>query len=225
MVSASYIKKQFKNKDLFNTALTHKSWVNENHKIRQSNERLEFLGDAVLEFIVSSEIFTMFPDKEEGFLTSLRASLVNTQNLSIVSKKIGLGEMLYLSRGEKEGGGHENISLLADSVEALIGAIYLDRGISAVKKFISDNLLSSLPEKLKNPLKDPKSRLQEEVQSYGFPPPKYLVTGQSGPDHSKIFRVDVVVDYKVLANGSGKSKNEAEQVAAQKGLDKMKEKR
>src|SRR3989344_6126521 len=117
----------FKNKELLKQALTHRSWVNENPKERGSNERLEFLGDAILEFLVSKEIYLRFPDKEEGYLTALRANLVNTQNLAKIAEKLKVGDKLFLSKGEEDGGGRENPSLLADTVEAIIGAIYIDQ--------------------------------------------------------------------------------------------------
>ena len=118
--------KNFKNKSLLDLALTHRSWVNEHKGVRTSNERLEFLGDAVLEFVVSKEIYKKFPDKEEGYLTALRANLVNTVSLTEIAKKLNLGSILYLSKGEEESGGRTNPSLLADTVEAIIGAIFID---------------------------------------------------------------------------------------------------
>lgn len=212
------IKKLFKDKDIFDQALTHRSWVNENPGKRGTNERLEFLGDAILEYIVSKEIFRMFPDKEEGFLTSLRANLVNTKNLSILAKRIGLGDHIYLSKGEIESGGKENQSLLADTVEAIIGALFIDQGLSKAEEFIIQNILIDAEKMSKSPLKDPKSYLQEQVQSKGLQAPKYNVVDEVGPDHNKIFTVEVVIDNKPEANGQGKSKSEAEQNAATKAL-------
>lgn len=216
----SKLENLFKNIEFFKNALTHKSWVNENPKKRESNERLEFLGDAILEFIVSKEIYAKLPKKEEGYLTALRASLVNTVNLAKLAERLKVGKMLYLSKGEEETGGRKNPSILANTVEAIIGALYLDGGISAAEKFIKDNLLSELPQKTSQPLKDAKSRLQELVQAKGFPAPKYNVIEEKGPDHSKIFTVEVVVNNKAWAKGSGKNKSEAAQSAAQKALEK-----
>lgn len=209
----------FTSKELLTLALTHKSWVNEHPGIRESNERLEFLGDAVLEFVVSKELYAQFPDKEEGFLTALRANLVNTVNLAQVANKLQIGSLLYLSKGEEDGGGRENTSLLADTMEALIGGIFLDRGIEAAEDFIQQNLLTEVDEKVKGPLKDPKSLLQEYVQAQGFMAPKYSVTKEEGPDHNKTFYMTVSVNGSVWGVGSGKNKAESAQNAAQNALD------
>lgn len=215
---------KFNNQDLFQQALTHRSWINENKNQRESNERLEFLGDAVLEFVVSDAIYNQFPDKEEGFLTALRANLVNTVSLSEVAKNLDLGKMLFLSKGEDDGGGRENPSLLADTVEAIIGALFIDQGLSASKEFIENHLLTHLDERMAQPLKDAKSRLQELVQSQGHKTPKYQVVEESGPDHAKHFVIQALVDDKPAGRGEGKSKNEAEQAAAQSALAQLSEK-
>jgi ribonuclease-3 len=218
MTDISILKKLFKNKELLNQSLTHKSWVNEHPGQRGSNERLEFLGDAILEFFVSEELFKHFPNKEEGYLTSLRASLVNTSNLAEIAKKLSIGKEIFLSKGEDEGGGRENQSLLADTLEAVIGALYLDQGLKATENFIHDNLLKDVGEKIKKPLKDPKSRFQEYVQAKSFPAPRYQVVEESGPDHAKKFTVEVLVNKKPISRGTGKSKAEAEQAAAEIAL-------
>lgn len=212
----------FKNHDLLDQALTHRSWVNEHKKVRQSNERLEFLGDAILEFVVSRELYTSFPNKEEGFLTALRANLVNTLALAEVAQKLELGQAIYLSRGEEEGGGRQNPSLLADCVEAIIGALFIDGGLAKAEAFIKANILASLPQKLKEPLKDPKSQLQEFVQSKSLPTPRYRVVKEEGPDHNKKFEVEVEVAGEVWGRGGGKSKAAAEQEAAKEALSKKK---
>lgn len=217
------IKSIFNNPDLFEQALTHKSWVNEHTGVRASNERMEFLGDAILEFVVSKEIYQSFPDKEEGYLTALRANLVNTVNLAEVAKTLSLGEQLYLSRGEDDGGGRTNPSLLADTVEAIIGALYIDQGLDAVYEFIKSNLLIQVEEKTKTNLKDPKSRIQEYLQAKAMPAPKYKVISESGPDHDKQFVIQVVVNNEAIGEGSGKSKSEAEQRAAESALSKLSE--
>ncbi len=214
----------FKNQELLDQALTHKSWVNENLGVRGSNERLEFLGDAVLEFVISAEIFRKFPDKEEGFLTALRSSLVNTENLASVAIKLNVGEKIYLSKGEEESGGRTNSSLLADTVEAIIGALYMDQGLEYATKFIMDNIAAEIPEKIEQPLKDPKSRLQEYVQSMSFPTPNYRVVEETGPDHSKHFEIEVFVNGDSWGKGEGKSKSLAEQAAAKNALDNHLEK-
>ncbi|MCJ7805883.1 ribonuclease III [Patescibacteria group bacterium] len=219
MTDIDKLKELFKNQELLEQALTHKSWLNEHPGKRGSNERLEFLGDAVLEFLVSKEIFTRFPNEEEGYLTALRANLVNTQNLAILAKKLNVGKAIYLSRGEEEGGGRTNESLLADTIEAIIGALFMDSGIDAAEGFIEVNLLPEIEEKVKEPLKDAKSRLQETVQSKSLPAPKYQVVQESGPDHSKDFVVEVSVNGKKVGRGEGKSKAVAEQEAAQKALE------
>ncbi|HLD92077.1 MAG TPA: ribonuclease III [Patescibacteria group bacterium] len=208
----------FKDKNLLKQALTHRSWVNENVKNLGTNERLEFLGDAILEFIVSKDIYKRFPDKEEGYLTSLRANLVNTKNLASLAKNIGIGKEIYLSKGEEDGGGRENPSLLADTVEAIIGGLFLDQGLAAAEKFIEENILVDVEKKTKNSLKDPKSLLQEKIQSKGLSAPKYQVLEEVGPDHNKVFTIEVIIDNKRVAKGTGKSKSEGEQDAAIQAL-------
>jgi len=209
----------FTNKNLFDLALTHRSWVNEHKGKRTSNERLEFLGDAVLEFIVSRELYKTFPDKEEGYLTALRSNLVNTNFLAEIAENLNLGDMIYLSKGEEETGGRTNLSLLADTVEAIIGALFIDQGLSASEEFINKNLLIDLEKRAKLPLKDAKSLLQEYVQSRSLPTPKYKVIKEEGPDHNKKFKIEVIVNEKSWGTGLGKSKAIAEQEAAKSTLD------
>jgi ribonuclease III len=216
----SRLKEDFKNKDLIQTALTHRSWVNEHKNQFRSNERLEFLGDAILEFVVSEIIYKKYEDKEEGYLTALRARIVNTVSLSEVSEKLQLGKYLYLSKGEEETGGRENQSLLADCVEAVIGAIYLDRGLTECERFIQTYFLNDLDKISQEPLKDPKSLFQENIQAKGYTTPKYKVISEEGPDHNKTFTIEVTVDGKVMGNGTGKNKNEAAQNAAKSALSK-----
>jgi len=208
----------FKNKDLLTQALTHKSWVNEHPCDRDSNERLEFLGDAILEFVITETLFEKFPKHQEGYLTALRSNLVNTQNLANLAIKLGIGETLYLSKGEEEGGGRKNPSLLADTVEAIIGALFIDSGLDTVSGFIKEHLVTEIPDKVSGPLKDPKSRLQEYVQSKGLPAPKYKVIEEAGPDHDKQFIVEVIIKNDSWAKGEGKSKSLAEQEAAENAL-------
>lgn len=223
MTDIKKLKESFKNPELFDLALTHRSWVNEHKGVRTHNERLEFLGDAVLEFVVSKEIYTKFQDKEEGYLTALRANLVNTVSLSEIAKNLNLGDILYLSKGEEDSGGRTNTSLLADTVEAIIGAIFLDRGVVAAEKFIRENLLDNLDARAKSPLKDSKSVLQEHVQSLSLPAPKYVVSDETGPDHNKTFTIQVLVNGDVWGVGQGRSKSLAEQEAATNAiLDKVK---
>lgn len=213
--------KLFTNQKLYLQALTHRSWVNENDGDRGTNERIEFLGDAVLEFVVSKAIYDKYPNEEEGYLTALRANLVNTKNLSQVAEKLKIGEEIFLSKGEIEGGGRTNNSLLADTVEAIIGALFLDQGIEASKKFIEKNILIDVDKKASLPLKDPKSLLQEKVQAKNLPAPKYQVVSEEGPDHNKMFTVEVIINNQPTAKGVGKSKSEAEQDAASSALKSM----
>lgn len=218
MTETEKLTKLFKDQGLLEQAYTHKSWVNENQNKRESNERLEFLGDAILEFIVSKEIYLIFPNKEEGYLTTLRSNLVNTKNLAHIAEKLGIGEKIYLSRGEEESEGRKNPSLLADTLEAVIGALFLDQGMDITYEFVSKHLLSEVPEKISKPLKDAKSRFQEYVQSKGHPAPIYKVIKASGPDHNKKFIVEVLVSGKPKGRGAGKNKNSAAQGAAKNAL-------
>jgi ribonuclease-3 len=217
-MSIDQLKNIFKNQSTLDLALTHKSWVNENPDKRRSNERLEFLGDAILEYVVSKELFKKYPEKEEGFLTALRANLVNTTNLAKVARNLEIGKSLHLSKGEEESGGRENKSLLANSVEAIIGALFVDGGLGPTQKFIEENLLNNLDEITSKPLKDAKSRLQEIIQSDNGHAPKYRVIDETGPDHNKKFTVEVLIGDKSIGQAQGKSKSEAEQEAAKIAL-------
>lgn len=215
------IKQLFTDKNNLEHALTHKSWVNENPNVRTSNERLEFLGDAVLEFVVSKELFSKFKNKEEGYLTALRANLVNTIHLASVAKSLNVSTKLYLSKGEEDGGGRENPSILANTIEAIIGALYIDSGIDAAESFIKETVLINIEQKINEPLKDPKSRLQELVQAQGHSTPKYEVVDESGPDHDKSFTIQVLVDADVVGTGVGRNKSTAAQNAAQNALENL----
>ena len=211
-----------KDSKLLQVALTHRSYLNENHQSTEHNERLEFLGDAVLELAVSEYLYQRFPDKPEGDLTSYRASLVKTSTLAELSEDIDLGSRLRLSKGEEQSGGRSNKSLLANTSEAVIGAIYLDQNFSAVKKFLEIHLFPKLAHIIKLGLhKDHKSTLQELVQSSGHDSPEYNVTKETGPDHDKQFTISVTVGQKVIASGSGKSKQSAQQSAAREALEKL----
>lgn len=212
------MKNLFNNKNLLDQALTHRSWVNEHKGQRESNERLEFLGDAILEFVVSREIYTNFPDKEEGYLTALRANIVNTTSLANVAEKLDIGSHIFLSKGEEDGGGRKNQSLLADTVEAIIGALFIDQGLPSAEEFIKKNIIVDLKKKAEEPLKDAKSMLQELVQSQSLPTPKYKVAKEDGPDHAKRFVIEVLVGTSSWGKGEGKSKALAEQEAARQAL-------
>ncbi|KKR77028.1 MAG: Ribonuclease 3 [Candidatus Levybacteria bacterium GW2011_GWA2_40_8] len=204
-------------------ALTHRSYLNEVKIKLSSNERLEFLGDSVLSLLVSEYLFDKYKNLDEGMLTNLRSLLVNKKNFSDVAKEIDLGKYLKLSKGEEESGGRNNPSLLADSFEALVGALFLDQGMEAVKAFVNPILLPKAEIFMKeNALKDPKSLLQEMIQSRKHNSPRYKVLSEKGPAHARIFTVGVYLDDELLGQGLGRSKQEAEEEAAEIALDKLK---
>lgn len=212
----------FRDKNLLEQALTHRSYLNENRdRPLVSNERLEFLGDAVLSIIVSNFLFQKFGQSSEGDLTSLRSALVKTQTLAKVAKNLHLGEYLLLSRGEEEGGGRKNPAILADAFEALIGSIFLDGGLDKTSIFLANNLLPLLPEIMKSRLlKDYKSLFQEKLQATKRISPTYKVLKTTGPAHDRIFTIGVFGEKK-LGQGQGHSKQEAEQEAARAALEKL----
>lgn len=214
---------EFLNKDLLKQSVVHRSYLNEHPDFGlPHNERLEFLGDAVLEIIVTEYLFHRFPETPEGDLTNWRASLVNAKMLSEISKEIGLEDFLYLSRGEaKDKNTKARQYILANAIEALIGAIYLDQGIRASRKFIKKNILVKLDHILSNQLYiDPKSRFQEKAQEEIGTTPHYKVLSEYGPDHEKIFEVGLYVGEELVAKGKGSSKQEAQIEAAKKGIKK-----
>lgn len=212
-----------KNKKLLEEALTHRSYLNEVKEKISSNERLEFLGDSILSFIVSDYLFNNYPEFNEGKLTNLRSLLVNTKMLADMAKECNLGQMLRLSKGEEESGGRNNPSLLADTFEAFIGALFLDRRIEEVQKFINLTVIPRADEFIqKNLLKDPKSRLQELVQAKKQTSPLYKVIEEEGPAHSKTFTVGVYVGEKLYGTGTGHSKQTAEENAALSALEYLK---
>lgn len=212
---------EFKNKDLLKEALTHRSYLNENPSWAvPHNERLEFLGDAVLELATTETLFEQFPKEPEGKLTTLRAALVNYQMLAKLSKQISLENFLLMSRGEAKDTGRARAVILANAMEALIGAIYLDGGYGEAKKFVEKFILPETSEVLQKKLyKDPKSLLQEKSQAELKVTPTYRLLSESGPDHQKIFVVGVYLDDKKISEGKGFSKQEAEVDAARKALD------
>lgn len=218
---------KFKNEDLLMTALSHRSSLNEptsGTKAKDSYERFEFLGDAVLELATTEFLFDKFPNEQEGILTAYRSSLVKTTTLAKVARELELGKKMYMSKGEEATGGRENDGLLADVFEAVVGAIYLDQGFEAVKKFLNDQLFPKFAEiKDKKLYRDSKSVLQEVVQAKGLPTPTYSVIEESGPDHDKTFVIEVEVDGGVVGKGTGKSKQFAQQQAAREALDKLEE--
>jgi len=215
---------KFKNQNLLKEALTHRSYLNENPMWRfPHNERLEYLGDAVLELAVTEFLYKKFPSYEEGTLTSLRAALVNYQMLSRVARAISLENYLLLSRGEAKDMGKAREVILANAVEALLGAIYLDQGYAVAADLVEKIVMVHLDEIIKYELyKDPKSRLQEIVQEKIKVTPTYRVLKESGPDHQKNFLVGVFFGEKMVAQGEGSSKQEAELKAAEAALSKLK---
>jgi len=214
----------FKNMELIDIALTHSSFAHEARDgITKNNERLEFLGDAVLELVISSFIFKNFTELPEGELTKLRASVVCETSLSKISRRLKVGNYIKLGKGEENTGGRERDSILADTFEAIIGAIYLDGGISEAEKFIISNMKDSIFE-MKDSFKmnDCKTYLQELIQKNSKSPIEYDVIDEIGPAHNKKFIVHVVHDNLVLGSGEGKSKKEAEQNAAYNAIKKIK---
>lgn len=214
---------KFKNKHLLEQSFVHRSYLNETNKKLSSNERLEFLGDSVISFVVSQHLFNKYPGFDEGVLTNLRALLVNTKSLAQVARELNFGSLLLLSKGEEESKGRQNQSLLADSFEAFTGALFLDQGISVVSDFLSKVLLPKADEYVKNKsFKDPKSLLQEKVQSKKQNSPIYKVIREQGPAHAKIFTVGAFIDNVLMGKGEGKSKQEAEENAAKQALANLK---
>ena len=210
----------FTNKDLLLQALTHRSYLNENPTFRVGhNERLEFLGDAVLELVVTEELYAKFPDRPEGDLTSFRAALVNAKMLAEVSGEIDLNGSLLLSRGEAKDVGRARQYILANAMEALIGAIYLDGGYDTAKDFLMRVAMPHLSEVLEKKLyKDPKSLFQEEAQERVNITPTYEVIREWGPDHDKHFVVGIFLGEELVAEGEGASKQTAQEEAARMGL-------
>lgn len=211
----------FLDKQLIETALTHSSFANERGPGVQYNERLEFLGDAVLSIVVSDYIFKNLTDMPEGELTRVRATLVCEKSLCDLARAIHLGDYLRLGRGEDLSGGRDRPSILADAFEAVIAAIYLDGGMEAASAFILRNMSSLLSNRTYTPFVDYKTRLQEIVQQNPEDQLEYRLAGEEGPDHAKIFTVQVILDNNVFSAGRGRSKKAAEQDAAKEALRLM----
>lgn len=211
---------EFSNPALLRQALTHKSFTNENPGVNEDNQRLEFLGDAVIGLVIAEAVMTRLPGADEGELTQRRALLVRESSLAEMARRIRLGDFLLLGRGEELNNGRERPSILADAVEAVVGAVYLDRGYDAAR----DAVLGWIEPQLvlisggAQPI-DVKTHLQEILQAKGAPMPCYNVVSEDGPDHEKTFEVEISVGEKVLARGLGRSKKEAEKDAARRALD------
>lgn len=215
---------KFPDIDILTEAFVHKSYVNEHRgKGLRNNERLEFLGDAVLELAATDFLFKKFPRQQEGKLTSYRSALVKGKHLAEVSKELGLGQYLFLSHGEEKSGGRNKTYLLANVMEALIGAIYITHGYDAANKFIKEFILIKLEHIIDEGLYiDAKSRFQELAQDKKQITPHYELISESGPDHSKIFIMGVYLNSELIAEGQGQSKQKAESIAAENALNKLK---
>lgn len=213
------LKVKFKNKDLLHQAMVHRSYLNENPNFSLShNERLEFLGDAVLELVTTDYLYNNYPNPE-GELTNFRAALVNSDMLAKIANELKLEEFLLMSKGESKDTGRARQYIMANAVESLIGAIYLDRGYKIAKKFIEENIVKELPNILEQKLyQDPKSKFQEESQEREGITPSYEVIKDWGPDHDKHFIVGVFLGKDLIAKGEGKSKQDAQRSAAEEGL-------
>ena len=211
---------KFKDADLLTRAFVHRSYINEHrNEGLEHNERLEFLGDAVLELAATRHLFDKLPDKAEGEMTSLRSALVKGKHLAEISHELGLGEYLFLSNGEEKSGGREKNYILANTLESLIGAIYLDKGHEVAGKFIENFILTRLDEIMEKELHiDAKSRFQEICQEKEDITPHYDVLSEEGPDHGKSFTMGAYIGEKLIARGEGSSKQRAEDNAAENAL-------
>ena len=212
----------FRDPELLQQALVHRSYVNEQGgKPGDSYERMEFLGDAVLELTISTQLYQLLPGHAEGELTKGRASLVCRESLARVARHLGLGDFILLGKGEEANGGRERDSTLAAAMESVVAAVYLDQGFLQAQRFV----LRAMSQELEGYLRqgsapgNPKSLFQEMVQRQGSPTPRYRLASSQGPDHEPVFTVEVVVDDKVMGQGQGSKKSEAERVAAQDALD------
>ena len=222
---ASLLGFRFRNPSLFRRALVHRSYCNEHGlDATDSYERLEFLGDAVLELTISSHLYLQFPHADEGQLTKARASLVKGETLAEVARRWGLGQRLLVGRGVEASGGRDQDSVLAAAVEAVIAAVYLDQGMEAARSFITVNMTDELAEVSQSlssgspPAENPKSRLQEFLQGNGLPTPTYRMVGRQGPDHNPVFTMEVLVSDEIIGKGEGGKKSDAERAAAEQAL-------
>lgn len=212
---------KFKNPELLHQAFLHRSYLNEIKIDFESNERLEFLGDAVLSLVISCYLFTLRPADSEGELTNLRAHIVKTNSIAEAAEKLNLGKYLSLSKGEEISGGRDNPQILANTYEALLGSVFLDQGLEAVEEVINQSLLPLFEKELKlGPPKDAKSSLQEAVQQKLKQSPHYKILSTQGPDHAKKFTVAVYIGGRKAGQGTGNSKQVAEEQAAKEALQK-----
>ena len=212
---------QFRNITLLQNALAHSSYANERwHDSLKSNERLEFLGDSILGMVVAEYLYRNFPNRPEGELTRMRADMVCEQSLATVADRIGLGNHLLLGHGEEQGGGRKRASILADAVESVIAACFLDGGMEAARRFIDRFVLTDVPVKQMHN-KDYKTALQERVQQKKNQVLSYVLVGETGPDHDKQFTVEVHLNSAVVGVGTGTSKKRAEQAAARAAMEAL----
>ena len=210
---------KFNDISLLERALTHRSYLNENRDVDKNNERLEFLGDAVLELIVSDYLYKKYPNRPEGDLTSFRSAIVRTESLADASRELNYGKYLLLAKGEEDSGGRDKDYILANTFEAVLGAIYIDQGYMVCKNLVEKVLITKIDNIVKNRLDiDSKTKIQELVQEKYKQTPVYEVVGEHGPDHDKEFIVVVKVGNKIIGKGKGSSKQRAEEAAAQKGV-------
>lgn len=212
---------KFKDRALLEKAFTHRSYLNEHRESGlENNERLEFLGDAVLELIISSDLYRNYPEKSEGELTNIRAAVVRTESLAEESRNLGFGEYLKMSKGEEDSGGKEKDYLLANTFEAVLGAIYLDQGFDVCVSYLGRTLLHKVSTIIENNLFiDPKTQAQELIQAQFKVTPLYEVVKEDGPDHDKTFTVALIVNQKELGRGTGSSKQRAEEEAAKMAVE------
>lgn len=212
----------FKNSSLLKKAITHRSYLTNDMPREESNERLEFLGDAVLELVVCEEFFKIFPDKDEGDLTKLKSLFVNREALAKKARKMNLNQYLLLGEGEEQSGGRNRETILSDALEAVIGAIYIDGGLENAKKFVKKFIIDDVQKFYNKPIPvNYKSMLLEYIQDTTKTIPKYEIINEVGPDHKKIFTVKVLVDNKSYGIGKGRSKKKAEQNAAYAAVKKI----
>ena len=212
----------FDDRELLTNAVTHSSYIKEHNRHSRSNERLEFLGDAFFDAIIGEELYKIFPHKEEGFLSRVRASLVCEKSLAKAARRLNVGEYILMGNGEEKSGGRDRESILADTMEAVIGAVYLDGGFEAVKSSVLGIFRDFIDDAVhgKYIITDYKTSLQEKLQHEGITDIKYVLLGETGPDHDKTFKVQLTVDGRPETTGEGKSKKQAEQNAAEAMIER-----
>lgn len=218
----SYLPENVRTSTRIRRALTHRSFLNENRHALEDNERLEFLGDSILNFLVADWLYQHFPEKKEGFLTKIRSALVHTQQLASFARSVELGPALHLGKGEAQAGGRDRDAILCNAFEAVIAGIYLESDLETVRNFVIPMMeKQSAVVVSEHSEEDPKSRLQELIQAEGIVTPVYLLVSESGPDHAKVFVVSVIINEVEYAQGKGRSKQTAEKEAAEQALRKL----